>query len=72
MGENYFQIRRPIDSLRLGHRIREDEGDVSALAASLQRIGFIQPITITPNGAVISGGRRLRAARTLGYKTVDV
>lgn len=72
MGENYFETKRPISDVFLGHRIRQDAGDLRALIASIRMIGFIQPITITPAGAVISGGRRLQAAQALGYKTVDV
>lgn len=72
MGENYFQAKRSIDDFVFGHRIRQDNGDLRALIASIRRIGFVQPITITPSGAVLSGGRRLEAARALGYTTVDV
>lgn len=72
MGENYFQAKRSIDDFVLGHRIRHDNGDLRALIASIRMIGFVQPITITPSGAVLSGGRRLEAARALGYTSVDV
>lgn len=72
MGENYFQAQRGIDDFVLGHRIRQNNGDLRALIASIRMIGFVQPITITPSGAVLSGGRRLEAARALGYASVDV
>ncbi|MFI8595613.1 ParB/RepB/Spo0J family partition protein [Microbacterium sp. NPDC078428] len=72
MGENYFETARDINDLVLGHRIRSDYGDLSALTESIRLIGFVQPITITPTGAVVSGGRRLQAARALGLRTVDV
>lgn len=72
MGENYFETSRDIGSVFLGHRIRQDSGDLRPLIASIRLIGFVQPITITPSGAVISGGRRLLAAKALGYQAVDV
>lgn len=72
MGENYFETARDINDLVLGHRIRSDYGDLRALTESIRLIGFVQPITITPTGAVVSGGRRLQAARALGLRTVDV
>lgn len=72
MGENYFETKRGIDDFVVGHRIRQDNGDLRPLIASIRMIGFVQPITITPSGAVLSGGRRLEAARALGYKNVDV
>ena len=39
---------------------------------SIARDGLLQPITITPDGMLICGARRLAAIRQLGWKTVNV
>jgi ParB family chromosome partitioning protein len=72
MGENYFQAQRDIGTIIEGWRIREDLGDMDSLIASVDVIGFVQPITITRSGALVSGQRRLHAARALGLRRVDV
>ena len=46
-------------------------GDISALAESLQRFGQISPIVITRKNQLIAGGRRLEAARSLGWSTIN-
>lgn len=54
---------------------REDMGDVTELAASIARMGILQPILIRPAGQagryeVISGHRRLQAAAQAGLEQV--
>ncbi|WP_416780328.1 ParB N-terminal domain-containing protein [Microbacterium lacticum] len=39
---------------------------------SVERDGLLQPITITPDGMLICGARRLAAIRRIGWKTVNV
>jgi len=46
-------------------------GDISALAASMKRYGQICPIVITKKNILIAGGRRLEAARSLGWRTIN-
>src|SRR5262249_58958030 len=60
----------PLDSIRVGKRIRRDLGDIDALAASIAEVGLLQPIAVTFDGHLIAGERRLRAVRLLGWKTI--
>lgn len=42
-------------------RIRKEMGDIEDLAASIQRVGQLQPIVVDKNLVLIAGGRRLAA-----------
>nr|WP_275693503.1 ParB N-terminal domain-containing protein [Nocardioides sp. TF02-7] len=44
----------------------------SPLMESIERLGLLQPITITPEGLLVCGSRRLEAVRRLGWRTVKV
>ena len=59
-------------SIRVGRRHRIELGDIDELAASIQRDGLLQPITITPDGVLVCGARRLAAIKRLGWKKVNV
>ena len=37
----------------------------------MQRLGLLNPITITRNNVLVAGGRRLEAAKRLGWHTID-
>jgi ParB family chromosome partitioning protein len=39
---------------------------------SMKRVGLLQPVTITPDGYLICGYRRLEAAKRLGWSTLRV
>lgn len=45
---------------------------VPHVAASIKRFGWRQPIVAKPSGEVIAGNTRLKAATTLGWKSVPV
>ena len=68
----YIELDRTVSSIRVGNRHRKDMGDLQALAASIGRGGLLQPITITPDGLLVCGARRLEAVRQLGWRTVNV
>ncbi|MFT8396156.1 ParB N-terminal domain-containing protein [Propionibacterium sp.] len=68
----YIELDRAVSSIRVGNRHRKDMGDLQALAASIGRDGLLQPITITPDGLLVCGARRLAAVRQLGWRTVNV
>ncbi|MBD8054448.1 ParB N-terminal domain-containing protein [Rhodococcus ruber] len=68
----HIELERSVASIWAGRRHREDYGDVDALIESIVRDGLLQPITITPDGMLICGARRLAAIRKLGWKTVNV
>jgi ParB-like chromosome segregation protein Spo0J len=61
-----------IDKVKIGKRIRKDTGDLTNLKASLQKYGLINPVLITPLNELISGFRRISAARELGWKYIEV
>ena len=55
-----------------GRRFRRDLGDIRALADSIQNVGLLHPIVITPRGHLIAGRRRLEAVRSLKWHRVPV
>lgn len=67
-----IELERAVSSIRIGNRHRTDLGDIDALAASIARDGLLQPLTITPDGVLVCGRRRLAAIQQLGWRTVNV
>ncbi|MDR1586863.1 MAG: ParB N-terminal domain-containing protein, partial [Treponema sp.] len=51
--------------------IRKDYGDIHELAESMKRFGQISPITVSRANVLIAGGRRLEAAKFLGWRTIN-
>ena len=68
----HIELEWSLDAIRTGYRHRQEQGDIPALAESIRRQGFLHPLTITPEGLLICGGRRYLAAKYLGLKTVNV
>ncbi len=68
----HIELERAIDSIVVGARQRTDLGDLDPLKRSIERLGLLQPITISPDGTLICGRRRLEAIRELGWPTVRV
>jgi len=60
-----------IASIRIRKRVRKKVSDVEDLAESMQRHGQLHPIAITSKNVLVSGQRRLEAAKLLGWKTID-
>lgn len=58
------QIEIPEDRLR-------ELRDYSELAASMSKVGLLQPITVNEAGALVAGRHRLEAARSLGWETIS-
>ena len=63
---------RTLDAITVGVRHRKDLGDIDELAHSINQIGMLQPIIITPDGVLVCGHRRLEAVRRLGWRTIKV
>ena len=61
----------PVEDIKVKKRIRKDPGDIDALAESMKRFGQISPIVITRKNVLIAGGRRLEAARSLGWSSIN-
>lgn len=68
----HIELEWTVDSIRVGRRHRTELGDIDELAASIERDGLLQPITVTPDGALVCGARRLAAIKSLGEKKVNV
>lgn len=61
----------PIKDIVVKRRVRKDMGDIEALAESFKKFGQISPIVISKKKILIAGGRRLEAAKHLGWKTIN-
>lgn len=68
----HIELERSVDSIVVGVRHRQDLGDLAPLIASIERLGLLQPITISPDGTLLCGRRRLEAIRQLRWQTVKV
>ena len=68
----HIELDRTVSSIQVGARHRRDLGDIEGLAASIQKYGLLQPITVTPDGVLVCGARRLAAIKQLGWETVRV
>ena len=71
-GKNHVELDWAVDAITVGARHRQNLGDLDALGASIQAHGLLQPVTITPDGVLICGARRLAAIKQLGWRTVNV
>lgn len=60
-----------LTDLKIGDRIRKDLGDINELAASLARLGQLQPIIVDDDNQLIAGGRRTAAATLLGWDEIE-
>jgi ParB/RepB/Spo0J family partition protein len=61
-----------VDAIRVGARHRKDMGDLDGLAASMAELGLLQPVVVRPDGKLIAGERRIRAAEQLGWATIPI
>lgn len=62
----------PIPDIIVGDRLRQDFGDIKALAKSIDTHGLFHPIVIDANNHLIAGERRLRAMQELGWTKAEV
>ena len=67
-----IELDRSVDTITVGIRHRAELGDIDSLAESIKRCGLLQPITITLDGTLLCGARRLAAIKKLGWPTVKV
>ncbi len=59
-----------INEVIVQDRIRQNIGFLDSLERSIQQVGVLQPIGITPDKHLIFGGRRLQACKNIGLKTI--
>lgn len=62
----------PVEAIVVGDRRREDLGDIAALAASISRHGLLHPIVVDEQTRLVAGGRRLAAAKQLGWARIEI
>ena len=60
-----------INDLKVKKRVRLDVGDLEPLKDSLRRYGLLNPITINSKHELIAGGRRLEAAKAIGWTSIN-
>ena len=65
-------IKKDIKDIVVGERRREDLGDVTALAKSIQQYGLLQPIVVDAAMNLVAGERRLSACLSLGWERIEV
>lgn len=61
----------PVGNIVVKKRVRKEMGDIASLADSMRRIGQISPIVLTEKNVLLAGGRRLAAAKLLGWRTIN-
>jgi ParB family chromosome partitioning protein len=60
-----------INRIVIKQRIREDMGDIDALANSIRELGLLTPVLINSKHLLISGFRRLEACKKLGQSHIQ-
>ena len=70
--EGTLRLDQSVDSIVVGARHRKDLGDLAVLMKSIEERGPLQPITVTPDGVLVCGLRRLEAVKRLGWPTISV
>ena len=65
--------QRPLADVRpYANNPRQNDDAVDAVAESIRRFGFRQPIVVDADGVIVAGHTRYRAAQRLGLATVPV
>lgn len=65
-------MNRSIGEITTNGRHRKRLGDIEALARSIEEVGLLNPVTITDDGRLVAGHRRLEACKLLGWREVPV
>src|SRR4051794_19934620 len=69
----HIELERSVHSIVVGVRHRKNPSeDIEPLMASIKTLGMLQPVTITPDGVLVCGARRLAAVKRLGWRTLKV
>ena len=64
---------RPLEAVRpYANNPRQNDDAIEAVAESIRRFGFRQPIVVDADGVIVAGHTRFRAAQRLGLATVPV
>ena len=60
----------PLTRIVIKKRIRKNLGDLGSLVNSMKRHGQLSPVIVNRSYVLISGQRRVEAARKLGWSTI--
>ncbi len=60
-----------ISDIKIKKRVRQDLGDLESLKDSLKTYGLLNPITLNADMELIAGQRRLEAAKSIGWETIN-
>ncbi len=69
--EDCGSLKIKIENIKIGTRIRQDNGDLSQLKRSIREVGLLSPIIVNEKCELISGFRRLEACRQLGWSEIE-
>ena len=61
-----------IADVKLGNRHRRDLGDLHSLTRSIQALGLLHPIVVTPDKRLVAGARRLETFKRMGRTEIPV
>ena len=67
----HIELEWTVESIRVGRRHRTELGDIDELAASIERDGLLQPITVTPDTDVHTIAELLLECRISAVPVVD-
>lgn len=71
--DGHIELERTVDSIIVGRRHRQHPGEgIDSLMTSIKTLGLLQPVTVTPDGVLVCGARRLEAVKRLGWATLKV
>ena len=70
--KNHVELDWAVDAIMVGARHRKDLGDLQPLMDSIAEHGLLQPLTVTHEGVLVCGARRLAAIKQLGWRHVNV
>lgn len=65
-------MKKRIDEIVVGDRVRQDVGELTLLKQSIKRVGLINPIVINENNELLAGYRRLQACKEIGMEEIEV
>nr|WP_288830096.1 ParB N-terminal domain-containing protein [uncultured Clostridium sp.] len=60
-----------INDVKIGQRVRDEYGDMQALADSIREHGLLHPIVVDSDYNLIAGCRRLLACERIGLKEIE-
>lgn len=60
-----------IRDIKIGQRVRDEYGDMQALAESIQEHGLLHPIVVDSDYNLIAGCRRLLACERIGLREIE-